>query len=123
MNATLAEPRNQEENKNLATNFNVKNRYWIGITDQENEGIFKYVSDASEVGFISWRNGQPNNRWPKLDCTAFKNSQWNTANCDTRRFQYICQMNVSNGSGCGENDMTMTCKFNAIKAKIEVKLL
>ena len=119
MNATLVEPRNQEENMNLATNFNVKSRYWIGISDRETEGTFKYVSDASEVGFDSWRNGQPNNRWPKLDCTAFKNSQWNTANCDTRRFQYICQMNVSNGSGCGENDIT--CKFDAIKAKLEVK--
>ena len=115
MNATLVEPRNQEENMNLATNVNVKSRYWIGISDRETEGTFKYVSDASEVGFTSWRIGQPNNKWPKLDCTAFKNGEWNTANCDTRGFPYICQMNISNGSGCD-----ITCKFNAMKTKLEV---
>ena len=89
MNATLAEPMNEEENANLATNFNNKTRYWIGISDRETEGTFKYVSDASEVEFTSWRDGQPNNKWPKLDCTAFKNGKWNTANCDRREFPYI----------------------------------
>ena len=118
LNATLVEPRNQEENMNLATNFNSKTRYWIGISDRETEGTFKYVSDASEVNYTSWRNGQPNDKWPKLDCTAFKNGKWNTANCETRGFPYICQMNI-NSSGCDENDIT--CKFEAMKAKLEVK--
>ena len=54
MNAKLAEPMNEEENMNLATNFNTKIRYWIGISDRETEGTFKYVSDASEVGWTSW---------------------------------------------------------------------
>ena len=116
MNATLAEPMNDEENKNLATNFNAKIRYWIGITDQETEGTFKYVSDSSEVGFTSWGNGQPNDKWPKLDCTAFKNRKWNTANCDSKKFPYICQMDISN-SGCDEDDLI--CK---LKTKIEVKI-
>ena len=62
MNATLAEPMNKEENSNLATNFNVKLRYWIGISDQETEGTFKYVSDDSEVEFASWAAKQPNNK-------------------------------------------------------------
>ena len=94
MNATLAEPMNKEENSNLATNFNVKLRYWIGISDQETEGTFKYVSDASEVEFTSWAAKQPNNKWPKLDCTAFKNGKWNTANCGKKEFPYICQMDM-----------------------------
>ena len=116
MNATLAEPMNKEENKNLATNFNAKIRYWIGITDQETEGTFKYVSDSSEVGFASWGNGQPNDKWPKLDCTAFKNGKWNTANCGSKKFSYICQMDISN-SNCDEDDLI--CK---LKTKIEVKI-
>ena len=118
MNATLAEPMNDEENTNLATNFNTKIRYWIGLSDQETEGTFKYVSDASEVVFTSWAAKQPNDKWPKLDCTAFKNGKWNTANCDRREFPYICQMYMKPSSGCSENDYE--CKFNDLKAKLEV---
>ena len=115
MNATLAEPMNEEENTNLATNFNANIRYWIGVSDRETEGDFKYVSDdASEVGFTSWGNGQPNEKWPKLDCTAFKNGKWTTANCDRKEFPYICQMDI-NDSGCDENDLM--CK---LKTKLEV---
>ena len=95
MNGTLAEPINEEENMNLATNFNAKIRYWIGISDQKTEGTFRYVSDASEIVFTSWRSGQPNNKWPKLDCTTFKNGKWNTANCDKREFPYICQIDIT----------------------------
>ena len=116
LNATLAEPMNAEENAYLATNFNAKIRYWIGISDRETEGTFKYVSDASVVGFTFWGNGQPNDKWPKLDCTAFKNRTWNTANCGNKKFPYICQMDINN-SGCDVNDMI--CK---LKAKIEVKI-
>ena len=123
LNAKLAEPMTEDENKNLATNFNANIRYWIGISDQDTEGTFKYVSDASEVGFTSWRAGQPNNRWPKLDCTAFRNGKWNTANCDNRKFSYICQLDVKVTTdpmeGCNDNDLA--CKFmNAFKAKLEV---
>ena len=118
MNATLAEPMNKEENTNLATNFNVKLRYWIGISDQETEGTFKYVSNASEVGYTSWAAKQPNNRWPKLDCAAFKNRKWNTANCGKKEFPYICQMDREAPSGCDENDYE--CKFNELKTKLEV---
>ena len=116
LNAKLAEPMTEDENKNLATNFNANIRYWIGISDQETEGTFKYVSDSSVVGFISWGNGQPNDKWPKLDCTAFKNEKWNTANCGSKKFPYICQMDIST-SGCDEDDLI--CK---LKTKIEVKI-
>ena len=125
MNAKLAEPMNTDENENIATELTGMakfSRYWIGISDKETEGTFKYASDASEVEFTSWRSGQPNNRWPKLDCTVFKNGQWNTANCENRKFPYICQMDIngSGGSGCDENDVT--CKFDEMKAKLEVNI-
>ena len=122
LNAKLAEPMTEDENKNLATNFNANIRYWIGISDQETEGTFKYVSDASEVAFTSWRAGQPNNRWPKLDCTAFRNGKWNTANCDTREFPYICQMSIITqcpSGDCGCDDSDMACKFAELKARLE----
>ena len=129
MNAKLAEPMNTEENENLATELTgmaVFSRYWIGISQKETEGTFKYASDSSEVEFTSWRSGQPNNRWPNLDCVAFKNGQWNTANCETRKFPYICQIEISDDDNsvdgveaddCDESDLA--CMMNALKAKLE----
>ena len=114
MNAKLAEPMNTEENENIATELTGMakfSRYWIGISDKETEGTFKYASDASEVEFTSWRSGQPNNRWPKLDCTAFKNGQWNTANCANRQLPYMCQMDISeddDNTDNGDNDSMMS---------------
>lgn len=129
MNAKLAEPMNTEENENLATKLTgmaVFSRYWIGINQKETEGTFKYASDSSEVEFTSWRSGQPNNRWPNLDCVVFKIGQWNTANCENRKFPYICQMDISNDDNsevgveaddCDESDLV--CMMNALKAKLE----
>ena len=129
MNAKLAEPMSTEENENLATQLTgitAFSRYWIGITDKETEGTFKYASDSSEVEFTSWRSGQPNNRWPKLDCVVFKNGQWNTANCENRVFPYICQIDISgddnsndgvNADDCDESDLA--CMINALKAKLD----
>ena len=125
LNAKLAEPINTEENENIATKLMGMmsfSRYWIGISDKETEGTFKYASDASEVEFTSWRSGQPNNRWPKLDCVAFKKGQWNTANCENRQFPYICQMDISgddnsDNGDCEENDLT--CMIMVLKAKLE----
>ena len=127
MNAKLAEPMNTEENENIATKLSgtaAFSRYWIGISDKDTEGTFKYASDASEVEFTSWRRGQPNNRWPKLDCTAFKNGEWNTANCENREFPYICQMDISedddNSDNAGESDeIDLASMINVMKAKLE----
>ena len=113
--------------KNIATKLSgtaAFSRYWIGISDKDTEGTFKYASDASEVEFTSWRRGQPNNRWPKLDCTAFKNGEWNTANCENREFPYICQMDISedddNSDNAGESDeIDLASMINVLKAKLE----
>ena len=123
MNAKLAEPMNTEENENLATQLTgmaAFSRYWIGISQKETEGTFKYASDSSKVKFTSWRSGQPNNRWPNLDCVAFKNGQWNTANCENRKFPYICQIDISvddnsdddgvESDDCNESDLA--CVIN-----------
>ena len=129
MNAKLAEPMSTEENKNLATKLTgmaVFSRYWIGISQKETEGTFKYASDSSEVEFTSWRSGQPNNRWPNLDCVAFKNGLWNTANCENRKFPYVCQIDISDDDNfddgveaddCDESDLA--CMIDALKAKLE----
>ena len=96
-NGKLAEPTNEEENMDLATNFYPNAKYWIGITDQEDEGTFKYVSDGSEIGFNRWVGEI--NKFPLQDCANFKNGSWSTANCGQKR-SFICQMDLNNFSSC-----------------------
>ena len=90
-NAILAEPRTDEENQAFATAFNSKVRYWIGITDQEIEGTFKYVSDDTEIGFESF---SPKSRKAKHDCVSFRNGKWDTFHCIKKKLPYICQMEM-----------------------------
>ena len=116
LNATLAEPKNEGENKALATGFNIQARFWLGISDRDIKGTFKYVSDGSKVEYTSWsKNTQ--NKWPKQDCVASKNGKWDTINCVTRKLPFICQMDIN---GCGEDDYQ--CKFDELMAKLEVKV-
>ena len=91
----------KEENENLASDFNIQSSFWIGISDRETEGTFKYVSDASKVAFFSW-SGKTQNKFRSHDCVSSKNGQWDTTNCVFRQLPFICQQdfNVSGDSKC-----------------------
>ena len=110
MKASLAEPMNDKENRNLGAKLS--NWYWIGITDQKTEGTFKYVSDGSKVGFISWSKGQPTNKTGNQDCTAFLKGEWSTFNC-TSISNYLCQVDAKVECNCnlkGSMNGTNTCE-------------
>jgi len=67
------------------------NPYWIGYSDQDVEGTFKWYGDTST--FTYWGSGQPDNGGNVEDCVAMRwwaDGKWNDANCtDLRR--YVCE--------------------------------
>ena len=115
MDGKLAEPANEEENLDLATNFYPNSKYWIGISDREEEGIFRYVSDGSEIGFSHWVANI--NKFPLQDCADFKNGSWNTANCEQKR-PFICQMDLNNPRMSPKCDKGIDCLIQ-LKSIIE----
>uniref|UniRef100_K1QQI2 Aggrecan core protein n=1 Tax=Magallana gigas TaxID=29159 RepID=K1QQI2_MAGGI len=73
--------------------------YWIGLSDREVEGAFRWV-DGQSVGFSNWGDNQPNNRDVncvsngtfEADCTVIrKNGRWADDCCgDSKAF--ICEI-------------------------------
>ena len=52
-----------EEENNIITNLiseGSKNQYWIGYTDKDNEGVWKWIT-GEESDYSNWGNGEPNN--------------------------------------------------------------
>ena len=65
---------------------------WIGATDSEEEGKFRWV-DGSSVAFSNWNTGEPNNSNGNEDCVHIyggHRNKWNDKNC-AHRLPFICE--------------------------------
>jgi hypothetical protein len=58
--AHLVTINDQQEQDWLVKKFGGQKLYWIGLTDKEQEGTWKWISKAP-VGFTNWAPGQPDN--------------------------------------------------------------
>ena len=68
-NASLPEPRSEKENDQLAE-FAKDKRIWLGISDSDHEGEWRYSSNkTSELVYENWAMGHPLN-WNEADDCA-----------------------------------------------------
>ncbi|KAG7229387.1 hypothetical protein INR49_012778 [Caranx melampygus] len=67
------------------------NRAWIGLSDIEEEGKWKWVDETELVGGGFWRPGEPNNEGHE-DCAeiSHSNGKWNDVPCNLRK-SWICE--------------------------------
>nr|XP_055060926.1 C-type lectin domain family 4 member E-like [Misgurnus anguillicaudatus] len=82
---------NIEEQEYVA---NLKINAWIGLTDSQTEGVWKWV-DNTEPIHKYWMAGEPNNIDGKENCVEILSSissqqNWNDVACDIRKY-YICE--------------------------------
>ena len=76
----------------------ISSNLFIGLNDIKTEGEFQW-SDQSNVDFINWQRGQPDNYRNNEDCThLYKymtfNGKWNDLSCSDD-IGYICQKDAS----------------------------
>ena len=87
--AILAEPRTNDEQKQLGKRCKDKNDHcFIGLVKDANN---KYVwqSDKTEPIVTSWDTGEPDHEVG--ECIYYKNSKWTTGRCYLY-FKFFCQM-------------------------------
>ncbi|XP_064782109.1 C-type lectin domain family 4 member E-like isoform X3 [Oncorhynchus masou masou] len=81
--------------------FALNKRFWIGLTDNETEGSWKWVGGTPLITSY-WIIDQPNNgrslsTFPEEDCVELHNGQdqpektWNDLNCAQKRI-WICEL-------------------------------
>jgi len=93
----LFEPMNRPSNAFLvrvaSQQWNMDDpKYWIGISDQTNEGRFAYESSGALIKFDNWQYpDQPDN--DNADCAAVinNNAEWADENCTNSTYNYICE--------------------------------
>ncbi|XP_030848979.1 echinoidin-like [Strongylocentrotus purpuratus] len=76
---------------------NLYEAYWIGLNDQQTEGVFKW-SDGTPTDYTLWHDGEPNNSRGE-DCVAALNAgsndqdrqKWNDYPCGLLK-SYFCRI-------------------------------
>ena len=66
---------------------------WIGLSDLETEGTFKWESSNSTVELTDWYGGQPDNKGDVEHCIEMRleyGNKWNDQSCSTL-LHGICQ--------------------------------
>ncbi|XP_072526450.1 CD209 antigen-like protein C [Salminus brasiliensis] len=84
-----------EEQEFLVENLG-HNRAWIGLTNINYEGIWKWV-DGSALTTEYWNNGEPNNLNNHEHCAEFRGiplkTNWNDRQCSEKE-QWVCEKTV-----------------------------
>ncbi|XP_037620621.1 CD209 antigen-like protein E [Sebastes umbrosus] len=82
---------NSKEEQEFGSQF--KRDTWIGLTDRETEGVWKWV-DGTALGTSYWYPGEPNSYNGTEDCgeiwNSEKNNNWNDVQCNMQRY-WICE--------------------------------
>ncbi|XP_035860393.1 C-type lectin domain family 10 member A-like isoform X1 [Sander lucioperca] len=85
-----------EEQTFLSKFIKQNTQYWIGLTDRDEEGTWKWV-DGTPLTLKSWEKAQPDNGsgdpwWGDEDCAHIRaiSSEWNDLSCKTA-LEWICE--------------------------------
>ena len=97
----LVEPRTTVETDEVVNfartqqnKFWAEDRFWIGINDKNQENLFVYESNAKQVGFTRWSQGQPDNSNDEDCVEIWHGNEWNDAQCDIK-FPFVCQKSMT----------------------------
>ncbi|KAL7855947.1 hypothetical protein AOLI_G00195510 [Acnodon oligacanthus] len=84
---------NSREEQNFIEILRRGQTAWIGLTDSETEGVWKWV-DGSALTARFWASGEPNSNAGDEDCVV-TGQKWADYPCSTR-FMWICEKNMFN---------------------------
>ena len=93
----LASVKSAEENALLIATA-AGNGVWIGGTDKDDEGKWKWSLSGTELSYTNWNPGEPNNVLGNEHCLTvigrpgtWYNGKWNDGLCSAK-LKYVCQI-------------------------------
>uniref|UniRef100_A0A673VCV3 C-type lectin domain-containing protein n=1 Tax=Suricata suricatta TaxID=37032 RepID=A0A673VCV3_SURSU len=87
LQATVATPRNAEENK--AIQDVARSTAFLGITDEVTEGQFMYVT-GGRLAYSNWKKNEPNDHGGEDCVTLLEDGFWNDISCSSS-FLAVCE--------------------------------
>lgn len=91
--ATIRTDDNLEDVNDAIDAADVKDDFWIGATDSNSQGTFKWASDGTTVTYSNWASNEPSGS-AGLDCAelARSNRKWRARSCASTNYA-ICEVN------------------------------
>ena len=93
-NSHLVEIYNSTQQTFLKENLLQKNenlQLWIGLTDSEEEGVWKWASSGNIATYFSWGKGEPSNKGHNCVRLYYgEDYAWFDNTCNTH-YGFICQ--------------------------------
>ncbi|XP_062975008.1 hepatic lectin-like [Elgaria multicarinata webbii] len=82
----------EEAKQNFIQSQTRDERYWIGLSDTDVEGEWKWIDGTDyRTNFKKWRRGEPNNHEKGEDCVQVHTAgEWNDVPCNYPSF-YVCE--------------------------------
>ncbi|KAM9449645.1 C-type lectin domain family 4 member E-like [Clarias gariepinus] len=89
---------NAEEWEFIIKQLGSYNQAWVGLTDRDTEGEWKWVDGTKQTsGTRYWHKGEPNDQGNNEDCGEIRmfsdKKAWNDLPC-SHKIQWICEKNV-----------------------------
>ena len=105
--AELVKIESQNETEFInATLLSTQKKIWIGLTDVQKEGVWKWSDGTKSIGYSNWGLKEPNNHQDRQHCAAivkgmmgdeYFHAEWNDLICEKTLFYLyekvtICQV-------------------------------
>ena len=67
--------------------------WWLGLTDSETEGIWKWANSGNIATYFYWQYGQPDNYWGGSDFVYYNVANYGWDDCTYHDYcSTICQL-------------------------------
>ncbi|KAM4749165.1 hepatic lectin-like [Rhinophrynus dorsalis] len=75
----------------------IGSRYWIGLNDMEEEGVWTWVDGTNyTTSYKFWKKGEPNNDKRNEDCAhMWTRGEWNDVHCTYDQCYAICEKKLA----------------------------